>query len=250
MLQRAHQYVIAETLVEGKREETKRPQGEQSNGHPTPSIPLNSTRTEIFFQIRERGLLKALNPIKSHPERRDKRRYCRFHREYVHDTEECHDLQYQIEDLIRRGHLRQYVHEQSSLPDGRHPRDSSPQPKGSVEKQIDVIFDGPTSGGNSSSVRKAYARSEVGKRPLHDEKLDLRENLDLLEEKRADAHLRALAYRRAVNRVCPRHVKMGDLVLQKAEVRTRPGPARSWLQTGRALIESSRLSETRLIRWQ
>ncbi|RZR95584.1 hypothetical protein BHM03_00024465 [Ensete ventricosum] len=38
--------------------------------------------------------------MKSHPERRDKRRYCRFHKEYGHDTEECRDLQYQIEDLI------------------------------------------------------------------------------------------------------------------------------------------------------
>ncbi|RWW65857.1 hypothetical protein BHE74_00026806 [Ensete ventricosum] len=66
----------------------------------TPPIPLNSTRTYIFFQIREKGLLKAPNPMKSHSERRNKRRYCRFHREYGHDTEECHDLQYQIEDLI------------------------------------------------------------------------------------------------------------------------------------------------------
>ncbi|RZS04446.1 hypothetical protein BHM03_00034782 [Ensete ventricosum] len=47
--------------------------------------------------------------MKSHPERRDKRRYCRFHREYGHDSEECRDLQYQIEDLIRRDHLRRYV---------------------------------------------------------------------------------------------------------------------------------------------
>ncbi|RWV77378.1 hypothetical protein GW17_00061802 [Ensete ventricosum] len=111
--------------------------------------------------------------MKSHPERHDKRRYCRFHREYGHDTEECRDLQYQIEDLIRRGHLRRYVREQSSLSDGRPPRDSSPQPKGPVEKQIDIIFGGPASGGNSSSARKAYARSEVGKRPLHDEDLDV-----------------------------------------------------------------------------
>ncbi|RZR82212.1 hypothetical protein BHM03_00008593 [Ensete ventricosum] len=64
---------------------------------------------EIFFQIRERGLLKAPSPMKSHPERRNKRRYYRFHWEYGHDTEEYHDLQYQIEDLIRRGHLRRYV---------------------------------------------------------------------------------------------------------------------------------------------
>ncbi|RRT31309.1 hypothetical protein B296_00057315 [Ensete ventricosum] len=161
--------------------------------------------------------------MKSHPEWRDKRRYYRFYREYRHDTKECRDLQYQIEDLIRRGHLPDKVHEQSSHPDDRPPRDSSPRPKGPVEKQIDVIFGGPASGGNSSSARKSYARSEVGKRPLHDEDLDLRENLDLLEEKRVDAHLRALAYRRVVTklynrRVRPRHIKMGDLVFRKTEV--------------------------------
>ncbi|RRT81277.1 hypothetical protein B296_00001053 [Ensete ventricosum] len=139
----------------------------------TPLIPLNSTRTEIFFQIREKGLLKAPNPMKSHSERRNKRRYYRFHREYDHDTEECRDLQYQIEDLIWRGHMRRYVRDQSSLPDSRPPRDSSPRPKGPVKKQIDIIFRGPASGGDSSSARKAYTRFEVRKRPAHDEDLDI-----------------------------------------------------------------------------
>ncbi|RZR88297.1 hypothetical protein BHM03_00015852 [Ensete ventricosum] len=87
MLQRAHQYMAAETLIAGKQEETKRSWGEQSRGHPAPP-----TRTKIFIQILERGLLKAPSPMKSHPERRDKRRYYRFHREYGHDTEECRDL--------------------------------------------------------------------------------------------------------------------------------------------------------------
>ncbi|RWV82812.1 hypothetical protein GW17_00055653 [Ensete ventricosum] len=165
MLQRAHQYMAVETLIAGKRDETKRSRGEQSRGHLAPPpkkrddrsgllparpppIPLNSTRTKIFFQIRENGLLKAPSPMKSHPERRDKRRYCRFHREYGHDTEECRDLQYQIEDLIRREHLWRYVREQPPLSDGRPSRDLSPRPQGPVEKQIDN-----SSGGNSSSAR-------------------------------------------------------------------------------------------------
>ncbi|RWW55130.1 hypothetical protein BHE74_00038247 [Ensete ventricosum] len=130
----AHQYMAAETLVAGKREEMKHPRGEQSRGHPVPP-----------------------------PKRREDR-------EYIHDTKECRDLQYQIKDLIRQGHLRRYVREQSSVPDDRPPQDSSPWPKGPVEKQIDVIFSGPASGGNSSSAQKAYARSEVGKKPLHDER--------------------------------------------------------------------------------
>ncbi|RZS28722.1 hypothetical protein BHM03_00062348 [Ensete ventricosum] len=100
---------------------------------------------------------QAPNPMKSHSERRDKRRYYHFQREYGHDTKECRDLQYQIEHLIRRGHLRRYVRDQFSLSDSRPPRNSSPRPKGPVEKQIDVIFEGPASGNNISSAHKAYA---------------------------------------------------------------------------------------------
>ncbi|RZR96240.1 hypothetical protein BHM03_00025211 [Ensete ventricosum] len=81
---------------------------------------------------------------------------------------------YNIKSKTSSGrHLHRYVRDQSSLLDSRPPRDSSPRPKGPVEKQIDVIFGGPASSGDSSSTRKAYARSEVGKRPVHDEDLDI-----------------------------------------------------------------------------
>ncbi|RWW12625.1 hypothetical protein GW17_00023700 [Ensete ventricosum] len=113
------------------------------------------------------------NPMKTLSKRRDKMRYCRFHREHCHNTEECRDLQSQIEDLIRQGHLNRYIHDQSSFPDDRPPRDPSPRPKGPIEKQIDVIIGGPALGGDSSSARKAYARTMVGKRPAHEDDLDI-----------------------------------------------------------------------------
>ncbi|RWW63141.1 hypothetical protein BHE74_00029697 [Ensete ventricosum] len=138
-----------------------------------PFRPISGSQPSNSMTIRERGLLKTPNPMKTRSERHDKRRYCRFHREYGNDTDECRDLQSPIEDLIQHGHLRRYVRDQSALPGSRPPRDPSPQSKGPVEKQIDVIMGGPALGGNSSSARKAYARTEVGKRHAHEEDLDI-----------------------------------------------------------------------------
>ncbi|RWV85244.1 hypothetical protein GW17_00052977 [Ensete ventricosum] len=112
--------------------------------------------------------LTTPNPIKTRPEGRDKRRYYRFPREHGHDTKECHDLKNQIEDLIRHGHLRRYVREQQTPPKDRPTWDSSPHPKGPIEKQINVIIGGPTFRGDSSLVRKAYVQSMVEKRPKCD----------------------------------------------------------------------------------
>ncbi|RZS19581.1 hypothetical protein BHM03_00051999 [Ensete ventricosum] len=99
-----------------------------------------------------------------HPKVQDTRRYCRFHHDYGHDTEECHDLKNQIKDLIRQGHLSHYVREPCQASEGCYSRNPSPRPRGPIEKQINVIVGRPTSGGDNSSAQKAYAEEAMEKR--------------------------------------------------------------------------------------
>ncbi|GAV65268.1 LOW QUALITY PROTEIN: hypothetical protein CFOL_v3_08783, partial [Cephalotus follicularis] len=54
-------------------------------------------------------------------------KYCRFHRDHDHDTEECRQLKNKIEDLIQKGHLPKYVDREA--PQGRREqsREEAPQ---------------------------------------------------------------------------------------------------------------------------
>ncbi|GAV60481.1 hypothetical protein CFOL_v3_04011, partial [Cephalotus follicularis] len=92
-------------------------------------------------------------------------KYCRYHRDHGHDTEECRQLKNQIEDLIRKGHLRKYV--DRDAPQGRReqrreeaPRQEEPQqqqPRGVIH----TISGGVASGGDDSNARKAYERQSL-----------------------------------------------------------------------------------------
>ncbi|RRT50369.1 hypothetical protein B296_00051787 [Ensete ventricosum] len=98
--------------------------------------------------------------------------YCRFRKEYDHDNE-CRDLKNQIEDLIRKGHVGHHVRDWIPTPERQHNRNHLPHPKEPIEKQIDVIMDGPAAEGDSSLARKVYARAMVKKRSRrhHDPKI-------------------------------------------------------------------------------
>ncbi|GAV58749.1 LOW QUALITY PROTEIN: hypothetical protein CFOL_v3_02282, partial [Cephalotus follicularis] len=45
-------------------------------------------------------------PMRSSADKRDTEKYCRYHRDHGHNTEECRHLKNRIEDLICKGHLQ------------------------------------------------------------------------------------------------------------------------------------------------
>ncbi|GAV58189.1 hypothetical protein CFOL_v3_01723, partial [Cephalotus follicularis] len=65
-------------------------------------------------------------PLRSASEKRDSDKYCQYHRDHRHDTKECRHLKNQIEDLIRKGHLRKYV-DRNAPQEMRERREEAPQ---------------------------------------------------------------------------------------------------------------------------
>ena len=47
--------------------------------------------------------------MKGDPNKRNRNKYCCFHRDHGHDTDECFDLKQQIGNLIRQGKLRNFL---------------------------------------------------------------------------------------------------------------------------------------------
>ena len=114
---------------------------------------MNAPLDQVLMQIKDDPSLKWPEKMKGDPNKYNKNKYCRFHRDHGHNTDECYDLKQQIENLIRQGKLRHFV--------GRDHKDE--KLKGKVEEssrplgEIRVIIGG-TSTGQSSKSRKTYLK--------------------------------------------------------------------------------------------
>ena len=61
------------------------------------------------MQIKDDPSLKWPEKMKGDPNKRNRNKYCRFHRDHEHDTDECFDLKQQVENLIRQGKLKSFL---------------------------------------------------------------------------------------------------------------------------------------------
>ena len=109
---------------------------------------------QVLMQIKDDPSLKWPEKMKGDPNNCNRNKYCRFHRDHRHDTDECFDLKQQIENLIKQGKLRNFL--------GRDHKDE--KLKGKVEElsrpplgEIRVIIGG-TSTRQHSKSRKMYLK--------------------------------------------------------------------------------------------
>ncbi|XP_022159110.1 uncharacterized protein LOC111025549 [Momordica charantia] len=87
------------------------------------------------MEIRDQRLLKWLERMKAPSTKRSKGRYCLFHQDHGHATQDCFDLKEEVEGLIRRGYLKEYVEEPKAAQNGES--DKSPA------REIRTIMGGP-----------------------------------------------------------------------------------------------------------
>ena len=106
------------------------------------------------MQINDDSSLKWPEKMKGDPNKRNKNKYCRFHRDHGHDTNECYDLKQQIENLIKQGKLRNFL--------GRDHKDQKlngniEEPSRPLLREIRIIIGG-TLVEQSSKLRKTYMK--------------------------------------------------------------------------------------------
>ncbi|GAV69984.1 LOW QUALITY PROTEIN: hypothetical protein CFOL_v3_13483, partial [Cephalotus follicularis] len=70
--------------------------------------------------------------LRTPAENKNVKKYCRYHRDHEHVTEECRQLKNQIEDLIRKGHLRKYVDRDAPQEEGAEKRRGSSAIRGTA----------------------------------------------------------------------------------------------------------------------
>ena len=67
--------------------------------------PLTTTVSQVLREVQKEQFLRWPSRMKSDPTTRDNTRYCEFHRDYGHHTDDYIQLRKEIEYLIRRGYL-------------------------------------------------------------------------------------------------------------------------------------------------
>ena len=72
------------------------------------------------MQIKDKPGLKWPKPLSTSSRKHDPKKYCRFHKDHVHYTNECRDLKEQIKELIHQKFIKRNHKSRSRTKDKPH----------------------------------------------------------------------------------------------------------------------------------
>lgn len=117
--------------------------------------PLTISQKDVLTQVEDKNILPK--PPMHVGSKKDKSKYCWFHHDYGHDTEECFELKEENEAPIQRGQLRQFVsrlYRRNERPNnvGQPTQRMEGEPK--LVKEIKTIMGGPSKFDTSHNSQK------------------------------------------------------------------------------------------------
>ncbi|XP_052177534.1 uncharacterized protein LOC127791590 [Diospyros lotus] len=121
---------------------------------------LSNSQERIFAMERRREDFGRPNPIKTPNKFRNREKFCVYHNEVGHDTFECYALKDAIEELIRRGRLRDYVVRPANQPPQQANQQRTPteDERAPAVRTIYTIHGGPHLAGTSNRSHERYVR--------------------------------------------------------------------------------------------
>ncbi|XP_021720012.1 uncharacterized protein LOC110687695 [Chenopodium quinoa] len=142
------------TVEEGPSKSKKAKKGYE------PKFEYNTDCYSILMEIKDRLKFDKPHPMKGPVRFRDKNKYCHFHKDVGHETNDCINLKKLLDKLAADGHLKNYVLKSSVTlkTDSKSGREN-PHDSDSDSGFVAVIAGGFASGGPTIRGAKNHARS-------------------------------------------------------------------------------------------
>lgn len=152
------------------RHDDKRVKSGSHDKHPkyelrfTNYTTLSASRPEVYLATYQDVPYRKPPPIRKERSERDINKFCCFHGDYGHDTNECNHLKDEIEFLLRSGKLTKF---RTEKPKGGESNNNTgfkrhrflPLELEPVDFTMDTICGGPQLARDNNKTREKYARA-------------------------------------------------------------------------------------------
>ena len=97
-------------LKGSQSKDQKHPQEQSEKKRDPPQFtPLNISYDRLLPLIKDHPEFKWPPPMPANPDQRNQSLRCDYHKDHVHETNQCQGLKFLVERLIRAGHLRRVI---------------------------------------------------------------------------------------------------------------------------------------------